>query len=67
MNSDFKYWWFRIVVSVILLMAGVMPVYCAMVGKQEVQGALDILDMEFSTATFICNAVHRRLIRCRMR
>lgn len=46
MNSDFKYWWFRIVVSVILLMAGVMPVYCAMVGKQEVQGALDILDME---------------------
>lgn len=36
MNSDFKYWWFRIVVSVILLMAGVMPVYCAMVGKQEV-------------------------------
>ena len=25
MNSDFKYWWFRIVVSVILLMAGVMP------------------------------------------
>ncbi|WP_303742082.1 hypothetical protein [uncultured Muribaculum sp.] len=46
MNSDFKYWWFRIVASAILLMAGVMPVYCALVGKQEVQGALDILDTE---------------------